>query len=41
MANSSFSSSIQSYNEPFTEEQEMAIYKSIKMVRVRLGYAKL
>lgn len=31
MANSSFSSSIQSYSEPFTEEQEVTIYKSIKM----------
>lgn len=35
MANSSFSSSLLSYSEPFTEEQEVAIYKSIKMVRLR------
>lgn len=37
MAGSSISSSMQSYasyNEPFTEEQEMAIYKSIRMVRL-------
>ncbi|XP_024870254.1 aldose 1-epimerase-like [Temnothorax curvispinosus] len=38
MASSSFSSSIQSYSEPFTEEQEMALYRSIKMVRLRLKF---
>lgn len=31
MANSSFSSSIQSYSEPLTQDQELAIYKSVKM----------
>lgn len=40
MANSSFSSSIQSYSESFTEDQEVAIYKSIKMVRLRETFAR-
>lgn len=31
MASSSFSSSMQSYSEPFTQEQEMILYKGIKM----------
>lgn len=35
MENSSFSSSMQSYSEPLTEEQEMAVYRNIKMVRLR------
>ncbi|CAL1679354.1 unnamed protein product [Lasius platythorax] len=31
MANSSYSSSINSFNEPFTKEQEMTLYNSINM----------
>ncbi|KAM0728954.1 hypothetical protein ACS0PU_004308 [Formica fusca] len=31
MANSSYSSSIQSFSEPLTKEQEMALYSNINM----------
>lgn len=31
MANSTYSSSIQSFSEPITKEQEMALYNSINM----------
>lgn len=41
MANSSYSSSINSFNEPFTKEQEMTLYNSINMVELRETFVNI